>query len=68
MEATAHNYVKNWIVQNPDQTLEDAWKVWRGLSPETQAFLMNLNGFNDRSVRVSEACGKHANVIKLSTK
>jgi hypothetical protein len=56
MEATAQNYVKNWIIRNPDRTSEDAWKVWNGLRPETQAFIMNLNGFNDRSVPVSKTC------------
>lgn len=56
MEATAQNFVKNWLGNNPDRTPDEAWKIWTGLSPETKAFLMNLNRFDDRPVRVTKTC------------
>ena len=52
MEATAQNFVKNWLVTNPERPPEEAWKIWNGLSPEAKAFLMNLNRFDDHPVGV----------------
>jgi hypothetical protein len=49
MEATALEYIKNWMVRNPDRTPAEAWKVWNGLSPETKAF---LNGLYNRPIRI----------------
>lgn len=47
MEATAQNFVKNWLVINPERTPDEAWRIWNGFTPETKAFLMNLKRQDD---------------------